>query len=139
MNDEPEELSQEECWELLRAETLGRLAFHLGDEVSITPVDYVVDQGSLLFRTAEGSKLLGLVMNDNVAFEIDGEEHDTVWSVVVHGVGLLLDEVAAHRADELHLQPRVSPYKYNVVQITPVSVSGRRFVIDPEASRPTWP
>ena len=121
------ELTADECWELLGAHALGRLAFHLADQVSITPVNYVVDDGTLLFRTAEGSKLLGVVMNDNVAFEIDGLSADTAWSVVVHGTARLLDEAAAHRADDLPLRPWVSRYKYNVVEITATAVSGRRF------------
>ena len=51
-------LTSEECWELLHDEEFGRLAFRLVDEVHITPINYAVEGGSLLFRTAEGSKLL---------------------------------------------------------------------------------
>ena len=131
------ELPLEECWELLRAQALGRLAFHLADQVHITPINYVVDRDTLLFRTAEGSKLLGVVMNEDVAFEIDGENGEVAWSVVVRGTARLLDEAAAHRADDLPLRPWVSTYKYNVVEITPTAISGRRFELDPHA-RHLW-
>ena len=131
------ELPLDECWELLRAHALGRLAFHLAGEVRITPINYVVDKDTLLFRTAEGSKLLGVVMNEDVAFEIDGENGHTAWSVVIRGTAQLLDEAAAHRADDLPLRPWVSSYKYNVVEITPTAISGRRFELDPQ-SRHLW-
>ena len=52
------ELSPDECWEMLRGEEFGRLAFRLVDEVHITPINYAVDGDTLLFRTAEGGKLL---------------------------------------------------------------------------------
>jgi uncharacterized protein len=43
--------------------------FRIVDEVHITPVNYGVDQ-PLLFRTAEGTKLLGH-MGTQLAFEVD--------------------------------------------------------------------
>jgi hypothetical protein len=52
------ELTSEECWEMLRDEEFGRLAYRLVDAVHITPINYAVESGSLLFRTAEGNKLL---------------------------------------------------------------------------------
>ena len=131
------ELPLDECWELLRAHALGRLAFHLASQVSITPINYVVDRDTLLFRTAEGSKLLGVVLNEDVAFEIDGESGHIAWSVIVRGTALLLDETAAHRADDLPLRPWVSSDKFNVVEITPTAISGRRFVLDQHA-RHLW-
>jgi nitroimidazol reductase NimA-like FMN-containing flavoprotein (pyridoxamine 5'-phosphate oxidase superfamily) len=141
MNDQLEgapftELSLEECWELLRAHALGRLAFHLADQVHITPINYAVDRDTLLFRTDEGSKLLGVVMNDDVAFEIDGENGHTAWSVVVRGRAELLDERSAHRADDLQLRPWTGTHKYNVVEITPTTITGRRFVLHEHARRP---
>ena len=136
-HDTGTELPLDECWELLRAHAMGRLAFHLADEVHITPINYVVDKDTLLFRTAEGSKLLGVVMNADVAFEIDGENGHVVWSVVVRGTAKLLDEAAAHRADDLPLRPWVGSYKYNVVEVTPSAISGRRFVVD-EHARHLW-
>ena len=136
-HDTVTELPLDECWELLRAHAMGRLAFHLADQVHITPINYVVDKDTLLFRTAEGSKLLGVVMNRDVAFEIDGENGHVVWSVIVRGTARLLDEVAAHRADDLPLRPWVGEYKYNVVEVSPSAISGRRFAVD-EHARHLW-
>ncbi len=131
------ELPLDECWELLRAHALGRLAFHLAEQVHLRPVNYVADKDTLLFRTAEGSKLLGVVLNEDVAFEIDGESGRIAWSVVVRGTAKLLDPDAACRADHLPLRPWVSTEKPAVVEITPTTISGRRFVVDQRA-RHLW-
>ena len=81
------ELDQEECWAALRADEFARLAYHLGDELDLVPLNYAVDGDTLLFRTAEGSKLLGIVMNPDVVLEIDTYDEDSAQSVVVHGTG----------------------------------------------------
>ncbi len=64
-------LTLEECWNLLESHEFGRLAYHLAGEVHIVPINYATDGKRIYFRTAEGSKLLGIVMNEDVAFEID--------------------------------------------------------------------
>jgi len=135
-HDTVTELPLEECWELLLAHAMGRLAFHLANQVQITPINYVIDKDTLLFRTAEGSKLLGVVMNDDVAFEIDGENGHIVWSVIVRGTAKLLDASAAHRVDDLSLHPWVGSFKSNVIAITPTAISGRRFALDEHARHP---
>lgn len=43
------DLTPEQCWEMLRGDEFGRLAFRLVDEVHITPINYAVDGQSLLF------------------------------------------------------------------------------------------
>lgn len=121
------ELTSDQCWEMLREEEFGRLAFRLVDEVHITPVNYAVDGRSLLFRTAEGDKLLAVVMGSPVALEIDRYDEETARSVVVRGTARLLGEDEAHRAENVPLRPWVGTLKYNVVEITPAEVSGRRF------------
>ena len=128
MNSDPVTvLTQEECWDLLRSHELGRLGFHLLDQVHIVPINYTVDEDTLLFRTAEGNKLVGVVMHGDVVLEIDEYDDDSAWSVVVRGTARLLDEHSAHRADNLPLRPWVDSPKYNVVEITPSEVTGRSF------------
>ena len=126
------ELTSDECWELLREEEFGRLAYRLVDEVHITPINYSFEGGSLLFRTAEGNKLLAVVMGSDVAFEIDRYGEDWARSVVVRGPARLLPEDEARRAENVPLRPWVPTLKYNVVEIEPKVVSGRAF----ELSRP---
>ena len=131
MNDEHTvEMSEDECWAELSAQEFGRLAHMLGDELHLVPVNYAVEGRTLLFRTAEGSKLLGIVMNPQVVFEIDQYDEEHAMSVVVRGTARVLEEDEEHRAETVPLRPWVAPPKYNVVEITPTRLSGRRFDLD---------
>lgn len=130
------QLDDLEMWSLLRATPMGRLAVAAGGELDIFPVNYVVDYASLLFRTAEGTKLLELTVHDSVAFEIDGYDETAAWSVVVKGTAARLDRQAEiDRADSLPLSPWIPTLKYIYVRITPTSLSGRSFRRTPEPER----
>jgi uncharacterized protein len=127
------ELTTQECWEALRGQEFARLAFLLGDEINLVPVNYAVDDATgdstLLFRTAEGSKLLGVVMHPEVVLEIDDIGEDEASSVIVRGEARRLEEDEAHRAENVPLRPWVDTPKYNVVEIVPRQVTGRRFAL----------
>ncbi len=132
-HDPVRSMSDAEAWEMLRENEFGRLAFHLVDEVHIVPMNYAVDDHQrLVVRTAEGSKLLGLTINADVAFEIDEFGDETARSVVVHGRAQVLEGREADETEELPLRPWVDTAKFNVVAIEPDEVTGRRF----ELSRP---
>ena len=122
-------LSEEQCWERLDQHEFGRMAFHLADEVHIAPINYAVDGKRLVFRTAEGSKLLGVVMNEDVAFEIDEvvEEEEHAWSVIARGKASILEGEQARDADNLRLRPWIASEKFNVVAIDVDEISGRQF------------
>ena len=67
------EMSGGECWERLRSAIVGRIAYlddHTGLE--IFPVNFVVDHGTIVLRTAEGRKLTALAERPLVVFEADG-------------------------------------------------------------------
>jgi nitroimidazol reductase NimA-like FMN-containing flavoprotein (pyridoxamine 5'-phosphate oxidase superfamily) len=53
--------------------------------MDIFPVNYTVDGESIVFRTAEGSKLTEVTINDEVLFEVDEYTATDAWSVVVRG------------------------------------------------------
>lgn len=131
-----EPLSDEDCWQRLGGQELGRLVTHVGDVLDIFPVNYVLDGRAIVFRTAEGSKLFELTVNDEVLFEVDDHTEDDAWSVVVRGHARRLetsDEV--EHADGLGLRPWVPTLKYNYVRIEPTTVSGRAFRRGPEPER----
>lgn len=123
------QLTTEQCWEMLRNEEFGRLAYHLSDEVHITSINYAIDGETLLFRTAEGSKLLGIAMNHDVAFEIDRFSDTEAASVIIRGTARILEEDEEHRSENVPLRPWVPTLKYNVVEITPVEITGREFFL----------
>ncbi len=120
-------LSAEECWELLEAEEFGRLAYRLVDEVHVVPINYLVDDRSLLFRTAGGNKLLAAALHSDVAFEIDWHDDRSAWSVVARGQLTRLPEDQEDRVEGLPLHPWVPTVKYNVVELVPTDLTGRFF------------
>src|SRR5262245_6035469 len=88
-----EELSDEECFELLRARSVGRLAFNVDSVPFVVPVNYrlVEAHGStpgawIALRTRPGNVIDQAA--DDVAFEIDNIDmlHQGGWSVLVRGV-----------------------------------------------------
>ncbi|GAB3120790.1 pyridoxamine 5'-phosphate oxidase family protein [Glaciibacter psychrotolerans] len=126
-------LTEAECWDFLTANSLGRIATHVHDVVDIVPVNFYADGSSILFRTAPGSKLLELTINDNVAFEIDGYDDQMGWGVVVKGTAHALDkqsDIAAAEASPLH--PWIPTLKQVYVRITPTHITGMRFERGPE-------
>lgn len=122
------ELTTQECWQLLHEQELGRLAFHLVDEVHLVPVNHAVDgDRRLVIRTSEGSKLLGLTMDADVAFEVDEVTEDEARSVVVRGRARRLRGPEADAVDQLPLRPWVDTPKHVVVAIEVDEITGRRF------------
>ncbi|MFT4052061.1 MAG: pyridoxamine 5'-phosphate oxidase family protein [Microbacterium sp.] len=129
-------LSDRECWNRLAEQQLGRLVTHVGAVLDIFPVNYTLDGDSIVFRTAEGSKLTELTINDDVLFEADEYTETDAWSIVVRGRAERLtaaEEVAA--ADLLPLRPWIPTIKYEYVRIVAVSLSGREFVRAEEPDR----
>jgi nitroimidazol reductase NimA-like FMN-containing flavoprotein (pyridoxamine 5'-phosphate oxidase superfamily) len=123
-------LTTEECWELLRADEFGRLAFRMVDEVHLVPINYAVDGDTLLFRTSGGNKLLGVTMHPEVVFEIDSYDDEHAHSVIVRGIARRLEEDEEHRAELVPLRPWVATPKYNVVEIRPTEITGRAFTLN---------
>lgn len=122
-----QELSDLECWEELRRHEFGRLAFHLVGEVHIAPINYATNGELLYFRTSEGSKLLGMTMNHDVAFEIDEYDEHRAMSVVVRGTARVLEGHEVDVTEQLPLRPWVPSSKHVFVEVTPLEMSGRRF------------
>ena len=126
-------LSEEGCWNALLSASLGRLAVAVGGIPDIFPVNFVAADRRLLFRTASGTKLIELTVNNRVAFETDGVGRDDAWSVVVHGTARMLDtQRELDDAAGLPLHPLIPTVKPVFVEIVPESITGRRFTLGPE-------
>ena len=126
-----EVLSATECWALLRESVVGRLAVVVDGSPDIFPVNPVVDHGTIVFRTAAGTKLAA-AKRENVAFEVDGYDAGAAqaWSVVVKGrVVEIRERDETLRALRLPLFPWQPGRKPRFVRIEPSSVTGRRFVV----------
>lgn len=121
-------LDDEANWRLLAATPMGRLATTAAGEIDIVPVNFVVDRGTIVFRTAPGTKLVELTVSSAVALEIDGYSDTEAWSVVLKGTAARIDsQPEIDAADRLPLAPWIPTLKYTYVRVTPTSVSGRRF------------
>lgn len=123
------ELSTSQSLALLREAVVGRLAVLVDGEPDIFPINYLVDHGSIVFRTADGTKLLASV-DRKVAFEVDSHDPETgqAWSVVIKGMAreiTRLHEVLD--ALDLPLFAWHASAKPRIVRIEPEQIAGRRF------------
>lgn len=123
-----EELDPAACFRLLATEKVGRLAVQEGAGVDVFPVNYLVHDGRIYFRSGPGVKLVRLTAAPDVAFEVDGHDRVWSWSVVVKGLATRVSD-----DDEIHTSgivdaPTAHPSEKHVyVRITPRQVTGRRF------------
>jgi nitroimidazol reductase NimA-like FMN-containing flavoprotein (pyridoxamine 5'-phosphate oxidase superfamily) len=129
-----EELPPAECWHLLEADGVGRLATATVDPVTgavapdLFPVNFHAHEGAILFRSGPGSKLVDLTSQPAVAFQTDGRRGRRYWSIVVHGHAhrLALDDDIME-SGILDLQATHPTEKWNYVRIDVESITGIRF------------
>ncbi|BBY89264.1 pyridoxamine 5'-phosphate oxidase family protein [Mycolicibacterium tokaiense] len=124
-------LPESECWQLLSSTSLGRLITSVDNQPEVFPVNFAVQNRTLLFRTAEGTKLVSTAINHHVVFEADDHDDAQGWSVIVKGFSQILhadEDIAA--AEQTGLRPWVATDKQHFVRIKPMRVSGRRFLFE---------
>lgn len=129
-------LDDEQCWKLLENTQHGRLVLTAAGETDVFPINYRADHGLLLLRTAPGTKLAELTINENVVFQADGITSDEAWSVVVKGRARVLEQgsdIAA--AEALNLKTWIPTLKDFYVEIKPSRVSGRHFNLGEQPER----
>ncbi|MDY6996568.1 MAG: pyridoxamine 5'-phosphate oxidase family protein [Actinomycetota bacterium] len=133
-------MSVSDCWNHMSQVTLGRLITSADGEPEIFPVNFVVQRRTILFRTAEGTKLISTAINNHVLFEVDDHDVARGWSVIVKGVARSLrsDEDIAE-AERAHLLPWTDTEKPHFVRIKPLSVTGRRFLFGAHPERTSSP
>src|SRR5262245_50236898 len=113
-------LNPDECWQLLRSVEVGRLAVAIANRPDIFPVNFTVDHGTVVFRTAEGTKLAAAVLGVAVAFEVDGYDPAAgeAWSVVVKGHAVEIEHMhELFDALDLPLFPWHAAPKHRFVRI----------------------
>ena len=81
------ELDEAECWELLSAREVGRVAYLDARGPMVVPVTFTPGEDSLLFRVAPYSELARHLPGAQAALEVDELDYfnRTGWSVVVRG------------------------------------------------------
>ena len=123
-----DEMDREECILLLRRCTIGRVAVGAeGAAPLIVPVNYVVDEDAVVFRT-DGHTVLGAAdANGLLSLEIDDIDHGrhSGWSVLVRGRARVAEE-PENRNVELESWAGT---KQHWVRLALDDVTGRRIVI----------
>lgn len=81
------ELSEGECWQRLENGIIGRVLLNVNALPTALPVNYRVLDGTIVFRSVNGSKLVVALERSIVGFEVDAldEMARTGWSVVAVG------------------------------------------------------
>jgi hypothetical protein len=125
-----EEIDAEECFALLEAQDLGRLAVVDDGRPYIFPVNYALDGHTVVIRTQPGI-MLTLAPLAHVAFEV--EDIDPVtregWVVVVSGVAQDITNAIDQRSEHERasgVRPWVMGSHEYCIIISHSDVSGRR-------------
>jgi uncharacterized protein len=129
-----QELSGQECWRLLAASSIGRLAVITQEGLPfVVPVNYALDGESIVFRTDFGTKFDSLLRHP-VAFQVDSIDASrrTGWTVLIQGV---VHETEPQEAEHLTVEPWVGP-RQHLMRVVPRHVSGRRLTPIEEESCP---
>jgi nitroimidazol reductase NimA-like FMN-containing flavoprotein (pyridoxamine 5'-phosphate oxidase superfamily) len=124
-----EALDAAECRRLLASVPIGRVVFTDQAMPAVQPVNFLVHEGAVVFRTGEGSKLAAAARNAVVAFEADeiDREYQRGWSVVVVGHAQeVTDPVLRRRLAELPLRPWAAGAREHVIRIPIDVIYGRR-------------
>ena len=100
--------------------SLGRVVTVLGGKPEIFPVNFVTQRRTVLFRTAQGTKLYSAVMGEGVAFEADYHDPPLTygWSVIIKGRAHVLSANAdILDAEEAPLRPWIATLKPLFVRV----------------------
>jgi nitroimidazol reductase NimA-like FMN-containing flavoprotein (pyridoxamine 5'-phosphate oxidase superfamily) len=123
-------LSEQQSREALTRAEVGRVVFTDRALPAVLPVTYIVDDGTIVIRTARGSRLARAADGAVLAFETDDLNRSTRsgWSVVVTGEGYVeTDPDEQARLAEL-LEPWVPGVKAVFIRIPLTVVTGREVV-----------
>ncbi|HTX93956.1 MAG TPA: pyridoxamine 5'-phosphate oxidase family protein [Mycobacterium sp.] len=121
-------LPAHECWDLLAGVSLGRLVTSVDGQPEIFPVNYAIQRRTVLFRTAEGTKLVSTAINNRVLFEADDHNVAEGWSVIVKGTARSLrSDEEIEDAERAQVLPWTASEKSHFVRIIPEVITGRRF------------
>ena len=128
-------LNEAECQRLIAAGGVGRIGYTGRLGPTVLPVNYVLHEGTIVFRTGQHSPLgedlrTGIEHAESkVAFEIDELSPATRegWSVLVQGSAHLVDS-EAERASivGLGVEPWAGGEKELFVRVIPTRITGRR-------------
>ncbi|CAN5211297.1 hypothetical protein BH09ACT12_BH09ACT12_00800 [soil metagenome] len=134
-------LSTGECWQLLREQSVGRVACNVAGGPMVVPVNYVVDGDAIWVRTASYTELAVRLPGEEVSFQIDQIDlhRQRGWSVLARGRAEHVTHEQASAPPELLLAPpwpeglRRTLFRIHVARLTGRAVGER--IVDVDADR----
>src|SRR4051812_12100415 len=125
-------LNEDDCWRLMATKAVGRVGVTIGALPAIFPVNFVLGDGEIVFRTGEGTKLRAALNRSVVAFEVDDADpvYHGGWSV--HAVGVA-EVVSADDDPDVSVAPWAPGQRDTLVRIRPELITGRRITRDTDA------
>lgn len=125
-----EDLSVDECWKLLTTQRTGRIGFVRESAVTIFPVNYLVRDRGIYFRTADDGDIARSLPLDGVAFQIDEVKTAEMagWAILVQGTAELIqdEELLTKLWGSMMEEPWAGGQRNTFVGIQPGSVTGRK-------------
>ncbi|HET9896250.1 MAG TPA: pyridoxamine 5'-phosphate oxidase family protein [Streptosporangiaceae bacterium] len=130
-----EHLDESECLRLIAPGGIGRIAYTGRYDLTILPVNYVLHDGAIYFRTAEESTAVQDLRTGirnaeyRIAFQVDEFDRATHegWSVLVQGPAHHLDaDTEQADAQAFGLEAWPGGRRDHFIQINPMRISGRR-------------
>jgi len=104
-------MSEQECSELLKRVSFGRLACSLDNQPYIVPVDFAYEPDCIYIFSSVGKKIEWMRQNPKVCLQADEIGNRVNWvSVIVTGTFLELREYSAGREHGLEQLARYSQY-----------------------------
>ncbi|HEX6472645.1 MAG TPA: pyridoxamine 5'-phosphate oxidase family protein [Streptosporangiaceae bacterium] len=131
----PQTLDEAECLRLISPGGVGRLAYSGRYGLTVFPVNYVLYEGTIVFRTAHDSPMdedlrTGIANAEyKVAFEIDDIDRGGQggWSVLVQGAAHHVESEAERAAvRESGVEPWAGGARELYIRIIPTRITGRR-------------
>jgi uncharacterized protein len=124
-----ERLSRGECLRLMGSVPVGRIVYTRQALPAVELVNFMMDEGDIVFRTDSGGKLVAATDGAVVAFEADSVDTAALagWSVTVIGCSRAvtsLEEI--RRLERTGLVPWAPGRRGHFIRIPPTMVNGRR-------------
>lgn len=120
------------CTELLADAPWARIGFVVDGVPTVLPINIVLHDDAIFFRTAAGSKLGTAAASARVAIEVDGGDPSerVAWSVVAHGqASIVTDRDLEATLLGLPFEPWAVPDSRQFwVRVEVADISGRRIV-----------
>jgi nitroimidazol reductase NimA-like FMN-containing flavoprotein (pyridoxamine 5'-phosphate oxidase superfamily) len=123
------ELDRRQCLRLLATGSIGRVVFTESAMPAAQPVNYLLDDEEVVFRTHNGSKLAAASRHHVVAFQVDEIDVDSRSGWTVLGVGEAYEVVEPTRRAELAGRmpaPWAAGHDQHVISIPLQRLTGRQ-------------